>query len=132
MPEPLFQKLDCLSLRVVDLDTGLAFYADTLGHELIWRSRTAAGLRLPESNAELVLHTEDRPMETDLAVASVTDAVDRFTGAGGRVLAGPFDIAIGLCAVVADPWNNVLVLLDTSKGLLQVDENKNVIENEAD
>jgi hypothetical protein len=42
-------------------------------------------------------------------------------------VAGPFDIQIGLCAVVADPWGNVLVLLDTSKGLLQVDENKRVI-----
>jgi lactoylglutathione lyase len=132
MPEPLFQKIDCVSLRVLDLDAGLAFYSETLGHELIWRSDTAAGLRLPESNAELVLHAEDRPMETDLAVASVTEAVERFTGAGGRVVAGPFDIAIGLCAVVADPWNNVLVLLDTSKGLLRVDENKNVVGNEVD
>jgi len=26
-----------------------------------------------------------------------------------------------------DPWDNVLVLLDTSKGLLQVDENKRVV-----
>jgi predicted enzyme related to lactoylglutathione lyase len=132
MPEPLFQKIDCLSLRVVDLEAGLAFYSETLGHELIWRSDTAAGLRLPGSDAELVLHADDRPMETDLAVASVTEAVERFTTAGGQVLAGPFDIAIGLCAVVADPWNNVLVLLDTSKGLLRVDENKNVIGNDGD
>jgi hypothetical protein len=47
------------------------------------------------------------------------------------LVAGPFDIAIGRCAVVADPWNNVLVLLDTTKGLLQVDENKRVVGNEA-
>lgn len=125
----LFRKIDCLSLPVSDLDEALAFYSDHLGHELIWRTDTAAGLRLPDSNAELVLHTDDRPMETDIAVESVPRAVERFTAAGGTVLAGPFDIQIGLCAVVADLWGNVLVLLDTSKGLLRVDENKRVIGN---
>jgi hypothetical protein len=29
---------------------------------------------------------------------------------------------------VSDPWNNVLVLLDASKGLLHMDENKRVKE----
>jgi len=87
MANPLFRKVDCLSLRVSDVDAALAFYSDDLGHELIWRSGTAAGLKLPDSNAELVLHAEDRPMETDLTVASVTDAVERFTAAGGKVLA---------------------------------------------
>jgi hypothetical protein len=35
---------------------------------------------------------------------------------------GPFDIQIGLCAVVRDPWGNELVILDTSKGLLRTDD----------
>lgn len=126
---PLFRKVDCLSLRVPDLDTALAFYADDLGHELIWRTGDAAGLAFPDSNAELVLHTQDRPMETDLSVDSVPDAVARFTAAGGKVLVGPFDIRIGLCAVVADPWDNILVLLDASKGLLLLDEDKRVIDS---
>jgi catechol 2,3-dioxygenase-like lactoylglutathione lyase family enzyme len=68
MPEPLFRKVDCLSVRVPDLDAALAFYSEPLGHELIWRSNTAAGLRLPDSEAELVVHTDNRPMETDLTV----------------------------------------------------------------
>ncbi len=123
----MFRKVDCLSLPVPDLDEALAFYESRLGHELIWRSDTAAGLRLPDSNAELVVHTDDRPMETDLAVGSVPDAVEAFTRAGGRLLHGPFEIRIGLCAVVMDPWDNVLVLLDTSKGLLEVDENRNAV-----
>ena len=127
----LFQKVDCLSLPVPDLDAGLAFYSEHLGHELIWRSSKAAGLRLPDSNAELVLHTDDRPLETDLSVESVPQALERFTAGGGKVLAGPFDIQIGLCAVVADPWDNVLVILDASKGLLRVDKNKRVIDEPA-
>lgn len=127
----LFKKLDCLSLPVPDLDEALAFYSTDLGHELIWRMDTAAGLRLPDSDAELVLHTDDRPMETDIMVESIPEAVEQFTKTGGKVLAGPFEISIGLCAVVADPWDNVLVLLDTSKGLLQVDETKRVIDKES-
>ena len=55
------------------------------------------------------------------------DAIERFTVAGGRVLNGPFEIQIGLCAVVSDPWGNVLVILDNSKGHLAVDDQKRVI-----
>ena len=128
MTTPLFRKVDCLSIPVPDLDAALAFYSARLGHELLWRSRTAAGLKLPDSNAELVLHTGDRPMETDLAVDSVPDAIARFTAAGGKVLRGPFEIQIGRCAVVADPWDNVLVILDASKGTVRVDERKRVID----
>ena|SRR5690348_12897849 len=131
MTTPLFRKIDCLSIPAPDLDAAVEFYSGNLGHELIWRTRTAAGLRLPGSDAELVLHSDNRPMETDLAVDSVPDALARFTRAGGKVLTGPFDIQIGLCAVVADPWNNVLVMLDASKGPLRVDENKRVIERPA-
>jgi lactoylglutathione lyase len=120
MTTPLFKRADCLSIPVSNLDAALAFYSAKLGHELIWRSSTAAGLRLPGSNAELVLHTGDRPLETDLAVDSVPEALVRFTSAGGKILRGPFEIQIGRCAVVADPWNNVLVILDASKGTLQV------------
>jgi catechol 2,3-dioxygenase-like lactoylglutathione lyase family enzyme len=123
---PLLRKVDCLALRVADLDDGLAFYG-RLGHELIWRTTTAAGLRLPDSDAELVLQTERPGPETDLTVENVGQAIERFAAAGGRVVVEPFDITIGRCAVVADPWDNHLVLLDNTKGQLTTDENGNVI-----
>jgi lactoylglutathione lyase len=131
MTTPLFRRIDCLSISVPDVDAALVFYSANLGHELIWRSSKAAGLKLPDCNAELVLHDGDRPLETDLVVDSVPEALARFISAGGRVLKGPFEIQIGLCAVVADPWDNVLVILDASKGTLRVDEKKRVIENPA-
>ena len=124
----LFRKIDCHSLPVANLDSAIEFYQDKLGHELIWRSGEAAGLRFPESDSELVLHTDTRPVETDLFVDSVTDAVQQFKAAGGAVVSGPFDIAIGKCAVLKDPWGNHIVILDASKGLLQVDRHKNLIE----
>lgn len=123
----LFRKVDCVRLYVPDLEAGLAFYRDSLGHELIWRTETAAGLRLPESEAELVIQTEDQGQEVDFLVDSAEAAAARIKQAGGKVLMPPFDIQIGRCVVVEDPRGNPLVLLDTSKGLLKPDKGGNVI-----
>ena len=126
---PLFRKIDCLQIPVPDLEAGLAFYRDRLGHTLNWRTATAAGLRLPDSDAELVLQTERAEPEVDLLVASVEAAVAALVAAGGKVVVPPFDIQIGRCAVVEDPWGNRLVLLDMSKGALTTDASGNVTGN---
>jgi predicted enzyme related to lactoylglutathione lyase len=119
--EPLFRKIDGLRIPVSDLEAGLAFYRDRLGHHLIWRTPTSAGLRMPDTDAELVIHTERKDIETDLLVSSADEAAVRIVEAGGSVVVQPFDIPIGRCAVVQDPWGNRLVLLDQSKGLLVTD-----------
>jgi lactoylglutathione lyase len=125
----LLRKVDCVRLYVPDLEAGLAFYRDQLGHQLIWRTEAAAGLRLPESDAELVIQTEDQRQEVDLLVNSADEAAKFIEQAGGRVIVPPFDIQIGRCVVIEDPWGNPLVLLDTSKGLLKTDDDGNVIGN---
>ncbi len=127
MTEELILKVDCVSLPVANLDEALSFYADRLGHQLVWRSPTAAGLRMPDTDAEFVVHTEPRPQAAELLVSSVPNAVERFLAAGGTIASGPFEIAIGQCAVVLDPWDNALVLLDMSKGSLRTDEAGNVV-----
>lgn len=126
---PLLRKVDCVRLYVPDLEAGLSFYRDQLGHELIWRTETAAGLHLPESDAELVIQTEDQRQEVDLLVDSADKSALLIEKAGGKVIVPPFDIQIGRCVVVEDPWGNPLVLLDMSKGPLQTDANGNVIGN---
>ena len=131
MPEPLFRKLDCLRVPVPDIESGLAFYRDRLGHELVWRTETQAGLRMPETDAEIVIQTERPELEPNLLVASGDEAAQRIVQAGGSVLAEPFDIQIGRCAVVQDPWGNRLVLLDMSKGALVTDAGANVVGNTA-
>jgi len=123
----LLRKVDCIRLYVPDLEAGLDFYRDRLGHELIWRSDTAAGLRLPESDAELVLQTEEQRQEVDLLVDSADEAARWVEQAGGKVIVPPFDIQIGRCVVLEDPWGNPLVLLDMSKGPLKTDADENVI-----
>ena len=125
----LIRKVDCVQLHVTDLEAGLAFYRDRLGHELIWRTATAAGLRLPDSEAEIVIQTERPEPETDLLVDSADEAARLIEQAGGKILVPPFDIQIGRCVVVADPWGNRLVLLDGSKGMLQTDADGNVTGN---
>lgn len=118
--EPLFRRVDCLALAVSDLEAAVRFYG-SLGHRVIWRTDAEAGLGLPDSDAELVLQTERPGPETDLTVDSVSEAIVAFVAAGGRVVVGEFDIPIGRCAVVADPWDNQLVILDNGKGLYTTD-----------
>jgi predicted enzyme related to lactoylglutathione lyase len=123
----LIRKVDCVRLYVPDLEAGLAFYRDRLGHSLIWRTETAAGLRLSESDAELVIQTEEQRQEVDLLVDSADEAAKFVEQAGGNVIVPPFDIQVGRCVVLEDPWGNPLVLLDTSKGLFKTDADGNVI-----
>ena len=123
----LIRKVDCIRLYVPDLEAGLSFYRDQLGHSPIWRTETAAGLRLPESDAELVLQTEDLRQEVDLLVDSADEAAKFVEQAGGNVIVPPFDVQVGRCVVLEDPWGNPLVLLDTSKGLFKTDADGNVI-----
>lgn len=124
---PLFRKIDCIRLGVPDLESSLAFYRDRLGHELIWRTDGAAGLRMPDTDAEMVLCSDREGPEIDMLVESADSAAERFEASGGRIVVPPFDIRIGRCAVVRDPWGNELVLLDASKGLLVTDADGNVV-----
>jgi lactoylglutathione lyase len=111
----LFRKVDCVRLPVADLDEAIAFYG-RLGHEVIWRRPSAAGLRLPETDAELVLMTDRGEPEIDMLVDDADAAARAFAAAGGRVAEEPFEIEIGRCAVVEDPYGNRLVLLDMRHG----------------
>lgn len=124
--EPLFKKIDCLQIPVPDLDAGLAFYRDQLGHAVIWRTQTQVGLRLARGDAEIVLQTERAAIEVDLTVESVADAVASIIEAGGTLVTGPVHIPIGLLAVVADPFGNQLVILDNANGTYEVDDDGTV------
>lgn len=125
MTDALFSSVDCIQLPVDDLEAALEFYRDKLGHRLVWRTDTGAGLAFGDGATEIVLGKIGN--ETDIKVESAVEAADRFREAGGTVVREPFDIAIGKCVVVRDPWGNQLVLLDTSKGLLRTDEDGYVI-----
>ena len=127
MTAPLLRKVDCVRIPVPDLEAGLAFYRDWLGHSLVWRTEDSAGLRLPETDTEVVLYTESEGVEVDFLVDSAAAAAGAIEQAGGRVAEGPFDIQIGRCVVAEDPFGNRLVVLDMSKGMLVTDDGGNVV-----
>ena len=131
-PRGLLRKVDCVQVPVPDLDSGLAFYRDRLGHELVWRSDSAAGLRLADADTELVLQTQRPQPEADFLVDSVDRAVTELVRAGGTVLTGPVEIPVGRVAVVADPFGNPLTILDLSKGRYVTDADGNVTGVEGD
>ncbi|HEX8079381.1 MAG TPA: VOC family protein [Jatrophihabitans sp.] len=117
-PQPLFRAVDAVVVRVPSLEEGLAFYHDALGHELLWRTETKVALGFGDAETELVLALDVGP-ETDLLVESVEDAVAAMALAGGSLVAGPDDIAVGKVAVVKDPFGNQLTLVDLTKGRLR-------------
>jgi len=122
----LFQNIDCVSMYVDDLDEGLRFYRDGLGLTLLWRADGSLGLGLPNGVAEVVLCTGKNPM-VDFKVESVAQDLPTFIEAGGTVEYGPFDIDIGKCAVVLDPWGNRFCILDMTKGTYDTNAEGNVI-----
>ena len=124
---PLLQKIDAVQVPVPDLDAGLGFYCDCLGHELRWRNDQIgqAGLAMPRSDTEIVLTTGQK-YEPNWLVTSADHAAVAVQAAGGRVVTGPFDIPVGRVAVVADPFGNILVLVDLSKGHYVTDSTGNV------
>lgn len=115
--EPLLKLVDAVTIPVPDLDAGLRFYRDALGHALLWRNDEVgqAGLALPGSDTELVLSTR-QGYEPNWLVDSADAAAAAIVAAGGRIVSGPTDIPVGRLVVVADPFENVLVLLDLTTG----------------
>lgn len=124
---PLLRSVDAVTVPVPDLDSGLAFYRDRLGHHLLWRNEATgqAGLGLPESDTELVLTTQ-LDYAPNWLVASADEAVAAIQDAGGRVITEPFDIPVGRVAVAADAFGNPLLLVDLSKGRYMTDESGSV------
>jgi len=113
----LFLSVDAVTVPVPDLDAGLAFYGEALGHRLKWRNDAVGqvGLELRDGDSELVLTTR-QDYEPNWLVESVDEAVEIVTGRGGDLVGGPYDIPVGRVAVVRDPFRNTLVLVDLSKG----------------
>ncbi|MEV4078250.1 VOC family protein [Nonomuraea fuscirosea] len=119
---PAIRKVDAVMVPVPDLDSGLRFYRDRLGHQLLWRADELgqAGLALPDTDTEMVLTTRPGLVPAWL-VDSADDATAQVVRAGGRMVAEPVDVPVGRLAVVADPFGNELVLIDLSKGTYVTD-----------
>jgi predicted enzyme related to lactoylglutathione lyase len=114
----VLKKIDCVMVKVSDLGTAAEFYQRVFGLTPLWSDATSVGMGMPDTDAELVLHT--REIAADRAVTYLVDdvevAVRSARAADCGVLEEPFDIAVGRCAVLQDPFGNPVCILDLSTG----------------
>ncbi|WP_037029236.1 VOC family protein [Psychrilyobacter atlanticus] len=125
--QPIFKNIDCVQFYIPNLEDGLKYYCNKLGLKIIWKSDSAIGLGMCEGIAEIVIQNERKAQEIDIKVESVIDTIVEIKRAGGEIICGPFDIKIGKCAVVKDPWGNQYVILDATKGIFITDGEGNIV-----
>jgi catechol 2,3-dioxygenase-like lactoylglutathione lyase family enzyme len=114
----MLRKIDCVMVPVGDLEEATAFYTRVFGLRPVWRDESSAGLAMPETDAEIVLHTMELPPDVHVhyLVDDVITAVATFGDRGAVVRTAPFDIGVGRCAVLEDPFGNAVCVLDLSRG----------------
>jgi len=115
----MLKKIDCVMIRVDDVAAGEKFYSEVFGLKPLWREAGSVGMALPETNAEIVLHNNaaiPHKVEVHYLVDNVVAAVKYYAENGCRVLAPPFDVLIGKCAVIQDPFDTTICLLDLTSG----------------
>ena len=123
----IFNYVDCIRMFVPDLTKGYDYYHVKLGLKLVWKTKNGMGFLLNDGITELVIQNEVKYQETDLKVDSVINACEKIKEAGGTIVKEPFDIKIGKCAVVEDPWGNTMVILDSTKGAFITDSEGNIL-----
>ncbi|MGO9602771.1 MAG: VOC family protein [Candidatus Binataceae bacterium] len=103
----MFKKIDCVMIRVGDVAAAAKFYMEVFGMRTLWRNAGNVGLGFPDTDAEIVLHSTDNiphKVEVHYLVDDVVAAVKTCQEKGCRVIEGPFDVLIGKCAVIEDPF----------------------------
>lgn len=117
----MLRKIDCVMIQVENIEAAVNYYITVFGMQRVWWDDDAVGLAFPEADAEIVLHNKpDMPsrVEVHYLVDDVVTAVQQLVTQGCKLLVAPFDIAIGKCAVIADPFGTRLCILDMTKGPL--------------
>jgi lactoylglutathione lyase len=114
----VLRKIDCVMVRVPDLAAAVEFYSRVFGLRPLWHDEASVGLGMSETDAEIVLHTMDLPGDCGVyyLVDDVRASVAAAEPAGCTVRVAPLDVAIGMCAVLADPYGNPVGLIDMTKG----------------
>jgi lactoylglutathione lyase len=106
-------------IRVEDVQAAASYYADVFGLHPQWSGDGSIGLVFQETNAEIVLHSDQNipsSVEVYYLVDDVVSAVADYAARGCQILIAPFDITIGKCAVIRDPFGTRLCILDMTKG----------------
>jgi len=89
----MLRKIDCVMIRVEDVEVSAAYYAKVFGLRPKWSGDGAVGLVFSENDAEIVLHRETTiPSSTEVhyLVDDVVVAVAQYAAQGCQILVGPF------------------------------------------
>jgi catechol 2,3-dioxygenase-like lactoylglutathione lyase family enzyme len=110
----MLRKIDRILLRVPSLLAATRYYTETLGLQLLKRDDRLASLKFPDSDTELILHTDpDLPGEaTYYRVDDVRDFFNRRAELKLTFVSLPAQASRGWRATVKDPFGNVLLILD--------------------
>ena len=106
-------------IRVENIEAAASYYAGVFGLHPRWSGDGSIGLAFQETDAEIVLHCDPNipsSVEVCYLVDDVLAAVADYAAQGCQVLVTPFDITIGKCAVIRDPFGTRLCILDMTKG----------------
>ena len=115
----MLRKIDCIMIRVENVEAAASYYADVFGLHPQWSGDGSIGLAFQRTDAEVVLHCDPNipsSVEVYYQVDDVLAAVADYAAQGCQVLVAPFDITIGKCAVIKDPFGTRLCILDMTKG----------------
>jgi catechol 2,3-dioxygenase-like lactoylglutathione lyase family enzyme len=113
----MLKKIDCIMVKVDDPEEARDFYVRVLGMRQVWSddAEGSIGLRFPDGDTEIVLHRiASIPAKVDVTylVDDVPRALQTLEREGCTVVAAPFEVAVGKCAVVVDPLGTPLSLID--------------------
>jgi catechol 2,3-dioxygenase-like lactoylglutathione lyase family enzyme len=113
------RKIDNIMFRVKDLDVSAKFYSEVLGLKQVWRvdEHKMIGFVFPESDSEIVIHSiPDMPNpDFSFLVDNVEEFVKEFKSRGYKVCKEPFVVRPGKFAVLSDPDENIINIIDLTK-----------------
>jgi predicted enzyme related to lactoylglutathione lyase len=115
----MLKKIDCVMIKVDDLPAAQEYYTEVFGLNPLWGDDSSIGLGFRDTDTEIVLHTnQDIPSQAEVfyLVDNVNAAVTELQNKDCVIIVEPFDISMGKCAVIRDPFGIRLCILDMTKG----------------
>jgi predicted enzyme related to lactoylglutathione lyase len=83
----MLRKIDCIMIRVENVEAAAAYYAKVFGLQPHWSGDGSIGLVFPESDTEIVLHSDPNipsSVEVYYLVDDAVAAVEDYTAQGSR------------------------------------------------
>ncbi|MGA2499282.1 MAG: VOC family protein [Tepidisphaeraceae bacterium] len=110
----MFRRVDRVVLRVPNLKAAVKFYREALGLELLREESRLASLRMPDGQAEMILHCDpDLPAEAVYYFVDDVRALHaRREQLGIQFTSPPVAGSRGYRAAIRDPGGHVLLIVD--------------------